>query len=110
MALKVVTSANYSAPLFMMDMTKAFDPIHRLAIMEDISSILLPEEIHLIKIMFKDAKLSVTVEIEVGELFATNIGTLQGDCLSPNIFILLTERTERAHKQITPREMIDHKN
>lgn len=111
MAEKAVTSSKYSATLLMMDMSKAFDFIHRSTIMEDLRSILLPEELHLIKIMIEDVKLAVRVGRDIGEAFTTNIGTPQGDCISPILFTLYLANALREdvdNRKPKPTEMTDH--
>ena len=54
MAEKAITLSNYTVMLLMMDMSKASDSIHRALILEDLRSILLPEELHIIKLMIED--------------------------------------------------------
>ena len=88
MAEKAITSSNYTVMLLMMDMSKAFDSIHRALILEDLRSILLPEELHMIKLM--------------GNPFNTNIGTPQEDCLRPILFTL------KCRNSRTPTEIADH--
>lgn len=56
MAEKTITSSNFSAKLLMMDMSKAFNSIHRSVMMEDLISILI-----LIKIIIQDISLAVKV-------------------------------------------------
>ena len=59
--------------LLMMDKSKAFDSIHRAFILEDFRSILVPEELHMIKLMIDDVKLAVKTGNEMGNPFNTNI-------------------------------------
>ena len=88
MAEKAITSSNYIAMLFMMDMTKTFGFIDRAFILEDPGSILVPEKLHMIKLMIDDVKLAVKIGNKMGNPFSTNIGTPQGDCISPILFML----------------------
>ena len=88
LAEKAVTSTDYSAHVLLMDMSKAFDTIHRDKVIEDRRQILKPDELHLVKILIQDVQLSVKVGDKVGRVFTTNVGTPQGDCLSPTLFTL----------------------
>lgn len=56
--------------------------------MEDLSVILLSEELHLVKLLIKEVglELAVRVGIDIGTKFKTNIGTPQGNCISPILF------------------------
>ena len=102
MAEKAITSSNYTVMLLMMDMSKAFDSIHRALILEDLRSILLPEELHMIKLMIEDVKLAVKIGNEMGNPFNTNIGTPQEDSLRPILFTL------KCRNSRTPTEIADH--
>lgn len=67
MAEKAITSQNYWATLLMMDMSNAFDSIHRAIMLKDLELILLPDELHLIEIKLEDVKLAVRVGGEIGD-------------------------------------------
>ena len=72
----------------MLDMSKAFDTVQRNSLIQQLKSILDEDELHIIKILLKDVKLTVRMGNYKGEEIVTNIGTPQGDCLSPTLFIL----------------------
>ncbi len=72
----------------MLDMSKAFDTVQRNSLIQQLKSILDEDELHIIKILLKDVKLTVRMGKYKGEEIVTNIGTPQGDCLSPTLFIL----------------------
>lgn len=108
MAEKAITSSNYSATLLMMDMSKAFDFIHRAIILKDLQQILLPEELHPIKIIIEDMKLAFRVGSEIGESVGTNNGTPQGDCISPNLFTLYPAYAPKGNNMDTPNEIMKH--
>ena len=82
LAEKAITSECYETAILLLDMSKAFDNVKRNNLMEVI------ETIRLMKILLKDAKLSVRIGKEFGEKIATNIGVPQGDCLSPILYTL----------------------
>ena len=108
MAEKAITSSNYSAMLLMMDMSKAFDSIHRAIILEDLQTILLPEELHMIKLMIDDVRLAVKIGSDIGEPFSTNIGTPQGDCISPILFTLYLANALKGKTPDKPTVMQEH--
>ena len=60
----------------------------RYTMMEDLKRILEEDELHLVKILIEDVKLTIKINNQTGRSFTTNIGTPQGDCLSPILFTL----------------------
>ena len=56
--------------------------------MEDLRRILNADELHLIKILVEDVQLAVRIGNTIGKSFVTNVGTPQGDCISPILFTL----------------------
>ena len=114
MAEKTITSLNYTIMLLMMDMSEAFDSIHRAFILEDLRSILLPEELHMIKLMIDDVKLAVKIQNEMGNPFNTNIGTPQEDCRISRKPTELADHNYDANKtqkpMITPTHLGDQNN
>lgn len=105
LAEEVITSCNYTTRILMMNMSKAFDAVRRSKIIEDLKAILNEDGLHLIKILTKDVELAVMVENETGEAFNTNIGTPQGDDLSP---ILFTLYLAKALEPDIPAYLLDH--
>ena len=72
----------------MMDMSRAFDTVSRSKLMDTLSNVLERDELHMMKLLIQDVQFIVRCGIHTGEPFTTNIGTPQGDCLSPILFIL----------------------
>ena len=60
--------------------------------MGDLKRILEQDELHMVKVLIYEVKLSVRVGDETGEPFKTTIGTPQGECLSPTLFTLFLAR------------------
>lgn len=88
MVEKAITSKDLEVQILMMDMSRAFDTVNRSILLKDLENILEPGELHIIKLMIEDVKLTVEVAGSRGEVFKTNVGTPQGDCLSPTLFTL----------------------
>ena len=79
-----------------MDMSKAFDNVKRKELIEDLRNLVNPDELHLINILLQ-AKFQVKCGNEVGEVFDTDTGVPQGDCLSANEFTLYLAKTLEPH-------------
>ena len=102
LAEKAITSQDYEFHIIMLDMSRAFDTISRASVIENLKEILNPDEIHLISLLIKDVKLSVKCDNHIGREFTTNIGSPQGDCASPLLFIFeLSKALERSKELIT---------
>ena len=71
----------------MLDMSRAFDTIDRASVLNGLKEVLEKDEIHLISLLIKDVVLSVKCDNHIGREFTTNIGSPQGDCASPLLFI-----------------------
>ena len=93
LAEKAITSQNYQVNVTLMDMSKAFDTVRRSSLIEDLTTILDPAELHLIKILTEDVKLKVRVGTAKSDAFTTKMGVPQGDCLSPILFTLYLAKT-----------------
>ena len=80
-------------------MSRAFDTIDRASVLNNLKEVLEPDEIHLISLLIKDVILSVKCDNYIGREFTTNIGSPQGDCASPLIFIFeLSKALEKSKK------------
>ena len=88
LAEKAVTSADYECFILMKDMSRAFDTVNRKTLMDDLQAVLDPDELHIAKLLLEDVALIVRCGSSHGTEFKTNIGTPQGDCLSPILFTL----------------------
>ena len=78
---------------------KPFDTVHRHHILEDLRSILDADELHLIKVLIEDVTIAVKIKEKTGKSFVTNIGTPQGDCLSPTLFTLYLAKALQENQQ-----------
>ena len=88
LAEKAISSKDYTVHAIMMDMSRAFDTVDRNKLMLDLAIILEEDELHIMKLMIEDVQFVVRCGQNKGKPFVTNIGTPQGDCLSPILFIL----------------------
>ena len=105
LAEKAVTSSDYTTYILMMDMSKAFDTVSRPTLINDLKQILMSDELHLIKLLIQNVQLSVKIKGRTGPFFMTNVGTPQGDGLSP---ILFTLYLAKALKPAPSAHLIDH--
>ena len=87
LAEKAITSQDYSIFILLLDMSKAFDTVNRNYLMEHLEKILSKSEMRLIHLLVSGVKLRVRVGKKLGEYILTNIGVVQGDCLSAILFI-----------------------
>lgn len=53
---KATRSTSFETHILMMDMSRAFDTVNRKILLQDLYSILDPGELHMIKVLIKDAK------------------------------------------------------
>ena len=88
LAEKAITSDDYEVYILMKDMSRAFDTVNRKTLIEDLRAVLEPDELHIAKLLLEDVSLTVRCGSTLGDKFITNIGTPQGDCLSPILFTL----------------------
>eukprot|EP00794_Sanderia_malayensis_P018431 gene18431-biopygen12371 len=88
LAEKAITSADYKVILLLLDMSKAFDTVRRKDLFDILKEILYDDEVHMIKILVENVKLTVRVGHTFGEKIVTNTGVPQGGCLSPILFII----------------------
>ena len=75
------------------DMSAAFDTIQRQRLLQILEEILEEDEIRLVQFLLSNTNISIKVNGATQELpFLSNIGTPQGDSLSPVLFILYLEK------------------
>jgi hypothetical protein len=94
-------------------MSKAFDTVDRNKLFQILETLLLPDELHLFDILTNDCKLQVRVGTTLNDAFTTQLGIMQGDCLSAILFIIYLayalnhrqEKTENEHIYATPRSL-----
>ena len=93
-------------------MSKAFDSVNRVMLIEDLSKILEPDEVHMIKRLL-DVRLAVKCEDELSDFFETDTGVPQGDGFSANQFTfylanaLKENPSDHTYTQVTPHVEID---
>ena len=92
LAEKAMTSVNYTIHILLLDMSKAFDTVDRKLLINDLSKILEPDELHMLKIMI-NVELSVRCGTEESDFFSTDVGVPQGDGFSANEFTLYLAKT-----------------
>ncbi|XP_065197641.1 uncharacterized protein LOC135829165 [Sycon ciliatum] len=72
-------------------MSRAFDTIRRGQLMDVVQRFLEEDEVRLIRYLISDTNLAVRLGTETSSSFSTNIGTPQGDSLSPILFVIYLE-------------------
>ena len=77
------------------DMTSAFDTIDRHLLLQILSSFLQEDEIRIIRYLLSSTDLKVKLKTSSSESFVSNIGTPQGDGLSPVLFTIYLEHALR---------------
>ena len=106
MAEKAITSDDYEIYILMMDMSRAFDTVDRKMLMNDLESILDEDELHMIKILLENVLLVVRCGDKLGKEFITDMGSPQGDCISPILFTLYMAKA--LSEKLVP--LSDHNN
>ena len=90
------------------DMSAAFDTINRQLLLEILEKFLDDDEIRLVQFLLSDTQISIKVNGATEERpFSSNIGTPQGDSLSPVLFILYLEAALREIRDL-PGSREDH--
>ena len=89
---KAITLANYPIHLLMLDMSKAFDTVNRSTLMQELTKVLDPDELHLINVI-TNTQLKIRCRNEKSNAFEKDTGVLQGDCVSANLYILSCKST-----------------
>ncbi|MCP3931782.1 MAG: hypothetical protein GY705_22125, partial [Bacteroidetes bacterium] len=84
---KAITTTDYDLYILLLDMSRAFDTVNRKLLLQDLSTVLQPDEIHLLSILTNRPLITVTLDGEQGEGFHSYVGICQGDCLSAVLFI-----------------------
>ena len=97
----------WSCHLLGIDMSRAFDTINRQKLLTVVKNIVDSDEERMIQLLLANTTLAVRIGEQTGKPFETNIGTPQGDSLSPVLFICYLEaalRDTRAHLPPRPTE------
>ena len=87
LAEKAIISEDYNIFILLLDMSKAFDTINRKRLMEKLEEVLSPCELRIMYILIEKVNIKVRVGKDYGQNIETNIGVVQGDCLSAVLFI-----------------------
>jgi len=85
------------------DMSRAFDTIHRDRLLTVIGQFLQEDDVRLIRYLISNTHLQVRVGSQESDSFATTVGTPQGDSLSPILFIIYLEAALRDVRERVPR-------
>lgn len=87
-----------------LDLSRAFDTIDREKLMEIVehSDWATPDDLRLIRLLLANTSLQVRVSHYFSAPFQTNIGTPQGDCLSPVLFIIYLDAALREITRAMP--------
>ena len=93
MAEKAINENNGETYLALFDMSKAFDTVNREILFNHLERILNPDELHLLSMLTNRPIIKVKVKEELGRDFNTEIGIMQGDCLSAIFFIFYLSKS-----------------
>ena len=85
---KAISHSNAGIHILLLDMSKAFDSVNREVLLEDLKEIIDEDELHMLKVLITGTTLRIRNGKTLGEMFKTNVGVPQGDCLSPILFTL----------------------
>ena len=98
---KVISSKDFTVHLLLLDMSKAFDSVNRVQLINDLYKTLNPDEVEMIKRML-NIELAVKCGHDTSPFFETDTGVPQGDGYSSNEFTFYLANSEY------PEEHIDH--
>ena len=102
---KAICAEDYTIYLLMLDMSRAFDTIDRGTLLQDLSEIINPDELHLVSLLLIDVKLQVKYNNTTGKIFIPDIGSPQGDCASPIWFIFYLHKALTGVQFDNPRDV-----
>ncbi|XP_065180063.1 uncharacterized protein LOC135810501 [Sycon ciliatum] len=83
-------------------MSQAFDTISREKLLTVVNCIVKEDEVRLIRVLLSNTSLSVLACKQQSSEFETTIGTPQGDCLSPVLFVIYLESALRDLRATLP--------
>ncbi|KAJ8554763.1 hypothetical protein ON010_g9719 [Phytophthora cinnamomi] len=91
------------------ELSRAFDTIDREKLLDVLETFLQEDEIRLIKLLLADSTLSLRTGSKTLQPFISNIGTPQGDSLSPVLFVIYLEAALRdlASHLAVPRNLLE---
>ena len=102
LAEKVITTNDYTIFILMLDRSKAFDSIDRHKLLLYLSEILNVRETYILHLLLNDVV--INVGNETGDNIKTNVGSCQGDCLSPIFFIFYLAKSIKPLQTSTERQ------
>ncbi|GFR69344.1 endonuclease-reverse transcriptase [Elysia marginata] len=117
LSAKILNTPNLQLNITGIDMSAAFDTIDRTLLLKTLREIINEDELRIVQFLLSKTTLDVKINgTSTTQLFTTNVGTPQGDSLSPVLFIVYLEnalrnaRSKETPKQVLPNEIIyaDH--
>ena len=88
--------SNINIKITGIDMSSAFDTINRELLLNILENIINEDELRLIRFLLSDTHISLKIKgVTIEQPFLSNVGTPQGDSLSPVLFILYLEAALR---------------
>ena len=89
-------------------MSKAFDTISRVRLIDILSSVIDHDELHIIRCLLTDTTIKVKLNNILSQPLVTLNGTPQGDSLSPVLFTVYLEAALRLiRERLSPRPALD---
>ena len=84
-----------------LDLSKAFDSLHRGKLMDILREhkLATADELRMIQFLLSKTTLRGKINGELGRVFETHIGTPQGDALSPILFLIYLEHIWRTYSK-----------
>ena len=90
------------------DMSKAFDTISRVRLIDILSTVIDHDELHIIQCLLTDTTIKVKLNNILSQPLVTHNGTPQGDSLSPVLFTVYLEAALRLiRERLSPRPALD---
>ncbi|GFR89314.1 retrovirus-related Pol polyprotein LINE-1 [Elysia marginata] len=113
LSAKILNTPNLQLNITGIDMSAAFDTIDRTLLLKTLREIINEDELRIVQFLLSKTTLDVKINgTNTTQLFTTNVGTPQGDSLSPVLFIVYLEnalrnaRSNETPQQVLPNEII----
>ncbi|GFR85440.1 very-long-chain enoyl-CoA reductase [Elysia marginata] len=112
LSAKILNTPNLQLNITGIDVSAAFDTIDRTLLLKTLWEIINEDELRIVQFLLSKTTLDVKINgTNTTQLFTTNVGTPQGDSLSPVLFIVYLEnalRNARSNEtpQVLPNEII----
>ena len=89
------------------DMTAAFDTIDRNQLLNIITTIVTEDELRIIRFLLSNTKINTSINgATETNIFISNVGTPQGDSLSPVLFVVYLEHALKKIRTTLPRPIV----